>query len=204
MFYKNIKTPIFILLGILGVIVFYRYIYDGTDYIKSSIDGKAYRVRLSKGKEEKADLLAIMHTKLNLIINNLKNSKYSTNENIQRLIQNWERGVSIKEIGKMETDAAYVINKQYMSFCLPEDTAKTIDNLNLMTYVGIHELAHIMSNETGHGDEFIQNFEFLLNYAKTLEYNDPILKKKMPLYIQLNKLNTADNYCGVSLTNSIN
>ena len=204
MFYKNIKTPIFILLGVLGVIVFYRYIYDGTDYIKSSIDGKAYRVRLSKGKEEKADLLAIMHIKLNLIINNLKNSKYSTNENVQRLIQNWERGVSIKEIGKMETDAAYVINKQYMSFCLPEDTAKTIDNLNLMTYVGIHELAHIMSNETGHGDEFIQNFEFLLNYAKTLEYNDPILKKKMPVYIQLNKLNTADNYCGVSLTNSIN
>lgn len=204
MFYKNIKTPIFILLGVLGVIVFYRYIYDGTDYIKSSIDGKAYRVRLSKGKEEKADLLAIMHIKLNLIINNLKNSKYSTNENVQRLIQNWERGVSIKEIGKMETDAAYVINKQYMSFCLPEDTAKTIDNLNLMTYVGIHELAHIMSNEIGHGDEFIQNFEFLLNYAKTLEYNDPILKKKMPVYIQLNKLNTADNYCGVSLTNSIN
>jgi len=204
MFYKNIKTPIFILLGIISVIVFYRYIYDGTDYIKSSIDGKAYRVRSSKGKEEKADLLAIMNTKLDLIVNTLKNSKYSTNGNIQRLVQNWEKGVSIKEIGKMETDAAYVINKQYMSFCLPENTGKTIDNLNLMTYVGIHELAHIMSNETGHGDEFIQNFEFLLNYAKTLEYTDPILKEKMPVYIQLNKLNTADNYCGVSLTNSIN
>jgi hypothetical protein len=204
MFYKNIKTPILILLGIIGVIVFYKYVYDGTDYIKSSIDGKSYRVRSSKGKEEKADLLAIMHTKLNLIVNSLKNSKHSTNGNIQRLVQNWERGVSIKEIGKMETDAAYVINKQYMSFCLPENTSKTLDNLNLMTYVGIHELAHIMSNETGHGDEFIQNFEFLLNYAKTLEYNDPILKEKMPIYIQLNKLNTADNYCGVSLTNSIN
>ena len=204
MFYKNIKTPILILLGIISVIVFYKYVYDGTDYIKSSIDGKAYRVRSSKGKEEKADLLAIMNTKLNLIVNSLKNSKHSTNGNIQRLVQNWEKGVSIKEIGKMETDAAYVINKQYMSFCLPENTAKTIDNLNLMTYVGIHELAHIMSNETGHGDEFIQNFEFLLNYAKTLEYNDPIFKEKMPVYIQLNKLNTADNYCGVSLTNSIN
>lgn len=204
MFYKNIKTPILILFGIISVIVFYKYVYDGTDYIKSSIDGKAYRVRSSEGKEEKADLLAIMYTKLNLIVNSLKNSKYSTNGNIQRLVQNWERGVSIKEIGKMETDAAYVINKQYMSFCLPENTSKTLDNLNLMTYVGIHELAHVMSNETGHGDEFIQNFEFLLNYAKTLEYNDPILKEKMPVYIQLNKLNTADNYCGVSLTNSIN
>ena len=203
MFYKNLKIPILIICGILGIIIFYKYIYDGTDYIKSNIDNKYYRVRSTNGKEEKADLLAIMNTKLNLIVSTLSKSEHSSNGNIQRLIQNWNKGVSIKEIGKMETDAAYVINKQYMSFCLPENTSKTIDNLNLMTYVGIHELAHIMSNETGHGDEFIQNFEFLLNYAKTLNYYDPIIKKELPVYIQLNKLNTADNYCGVSLVNSI-
>ena len=204
MFYKNLKTPILVICGILCIIIFYKYIYDGTDYIKSNIDNKYYRVRSTKGKEEKADLLAIMNTKLNLIVNTLSNSEHLSNGNIQRLIQNWNKGVSIKEIGKMESDAAYVINKQYMSFCLPENTSKTLDNLNLMTYVGIHELAHIMSNETGHGDEFIQNFEFLLNHAKTLNYYDPIIKKEIPIYIQLNKLNTADNYCGVSLQNSIN
>jgi len=154
--------------------------------------------------EEKADLLAILNIKLNLIVNTLNSSSNSTNVSIQRLIENWKKGVSIKEIGKMESDAAYVINKQFMSFCLPENTAKTLDNLNLMTYVGIHELAHVMSNETGHGDEFIKNFEFLLNHAKTLNYYDPIIKKDMPVYIQLNKLNTADNYCGVPLVNSIN
>ena len=204
MFYKNLKTPILVICGILCIIIFYKYIYDGTDYIKSNIDNKYYRVRSTKGKEEKADLLAIMNTKLNLIVNTLSKSEHLSNGNIQRLIQNWNKGVSIKEIGKMESDAAYVINKQYMSFCLPENTSKTLDNLNLMTYVGIHELAHIMSNETGHGDEFIQNFEFLLNHAKTLNYYDPIIKKEIPIYIQLNKLNTADNYCGVSLQNSIN
>ena len=204
MFYKNLKTPILVICGILCIIIFYKYIYDGTDYIKSNIDNKYYRVRSTKGKEEKADLLAIMNTKLNLIVSSLSKSEHLSNGNIQRLIQNWNKGVSIKEIGKMESDAAYVINKQYMSFCLPENTSKTLDNLNLMTYVGIHELAHIMSNETGHGDEFIQNFEFLLNHAKTLNYYDPIIKKEIPIYIQLNKLNTADNYCGVSLQNSIN
>ena len=145
-----------------------------------------------------------MNTKLKLIVDSLSKSHHSSNRDVQRLIQNWGKGVSIKEIGKMESDAAYVINKQYMSFCLPDDTSKTVDNLNLMTYVGIHELAHIMSEETGHGDEFIKNFEFLLNHAKTLQYFDPIIKEEMPIYIQLNKLNTADNYCGVSLINSIN
>jgi hypothetical protein len=61
-----------------------------------------------------------------------------------------------------------------------------------------------MSEEIGHGPEFIKNFEFLLNYAKEIIYYDPLLKKQVPLYIQLNKLNTSDSYCGVSLENSVN
>jgi len=202
---KKITKQIFITGALLITgYLFYKYIYDGTDYVKSNLDNNYYKVRSKEGKEEKANLLAIMYTKLNTIVNSLEKSSYSTNVNVQRLITNWKKGVTIKEIGKMESEAAYVINKQYMSFCLPENTSKTIDNLNLMTYVGIHELAHIMSNETGHGNEFIQNFEFLLNYSKTLNYYDPLLKTNMPVYIQLNKLNTADNYCGVSLVNSIN
>ena len=76
--------------------------------------------------------------------------------------------------------------------------------INLMTYVGIHEISHIMSVEIGHGDEFKENFQFLLNYSKTLMYIDPLTFKEVPLYIQLDKLKTADNYCGVQLVNSIN
>ena len=204
MFYENIRKPLLIVTGVLAALVFYKYFYDGTEYTQSEIDGKYYRVRSDYGKQQKANLLALMNIKFNVIVESLKNSKYYSNENVQRLIQNWNKGVSIKEIGKMESDAAYVINKQYMSFCLPKNTTESIDNLNLMTYVGIHELAHIMSSEIGHGQEFIKNFEFLLNESKNLEYYDPVLKQNVPIYIQLNKLNTADNYCGVSLTNSIN
>ena len=191
------------MLIVLTCILFYKYIYDGTDYIKSNLDNKYYRVRSKEGKEGKADLLAIINIKLNTIVNSLADSNYSSNLNVQRLVSNWRKGVTIKEIGKMETDAAYVINKQYMSFCLPENTSKSLDNVNLMTYVGIHELSHVMSSETGHGSEFIKNFQFLLDYSKKLFYFDPLLKTNMPIYIQLNKLNTADNYCGVSLQNSI-
>jgi hypothetical protein len=42
-----------------------------------------------------------------------------------------------------------------------------------------------------------------LNYAKGIVYYDPVLKRQIPLYIQLNKLNTSDSYCGVSLENSV-
>ena len=187
----------------LGAIGFYKYFYDGTELVQSKLDNRYYKVRSSKGREDKANLLAIMNLKLEKIVKSLENSQYNSNQNVQRLVENWRRGVTIKEIGKMESDAAYVINKQYMSFCLPDNTIQSLDNINLMTYVGIHELSHIMSYETGHGGEFVQNFDFLLNYAKTLQFLDPLTNTVQPLYIQLNKLNTADNYCGVPLINSI-
>ena len=199
----KIPTPLVCVCVGLAVYTFYVYLYDGTEYVQSTIDGKYYKVRNNRDKQEKADLLAVLYLKLNALVNNLAHSTYISNVNVQRLVVNWGRGVTVKEIGKMETDAAYVINKQYMSFCIPDNTSKSLNDINLMTYVGIHELAHIMSQEIGHGDEFISNFEFLLNHAKQLKYFDPILKQNLPIYIQLNKLNTADNYCGVALVNSI-
>jgi hypothetical protein len=205
---SSLKTMLIGVTLVLGVLVGYKYIYDGTELVQSSIDGKYYKVRIEKGNQHKANLLAVLHIKLNTIVTSLREqSIYSQNVPVQRLIQNWNQGVTIKEIGKMESDAAYVINKKHMSFCLqerPENNKKTIEDLNLMTYVGIHELAHIMSHEIGHGDEFISNFEFLLNYSKQLKYYDPLLHKEVPIYIQLDKLDTADNYCGVPLINSIN
>jgi len=186
------------------VYIFYVYIYDGTRHIKSRLDNKYYSVRNRSNQQTKADLLALIRLKLETIVKNLASSEYSTNQAVARLITNWNRGVTVKEIGNLETDAAYVINKQYMSFCLPDDTANSLNKINLMTYVGIHELAHIMSDETGHGEEFVKNFEFLLNYSKRLMYTDPLTQKQLPVYIQLNKLNTDDNYCGVPLINSIN
>ena len=204
----NFKKIILIILIIILCVLYYHYFYDGTTYVKSNLDGKYYKVRSEENNQHKADLLSIIYIKLNLIVNTLKNdSVYNKTVPVKRLVFNWDKGISIKEIGKMESDAAYVINKKHMSFCLqdkPNGNVKTVEDINLMTYVGIHELAHIMSDEIGHGSEFISNFEFLLDYSKQLVYFDKTVNKNMPVYIQLDKLNTADNYCGVPLINSIN
>jgi hypothetical protein len=198
------KVPVLWIFFAVVVYFFYVFVYDGTRHIKSRLDNKYYSVRNRSNQQTKADLLALIRLKLETIVTSLRNSEYSTNPAVARLITNWNRGVTVKEIGNLETDAAYVINKQYMSFCLPDDTANSLNKINLMTYVGIHELAHIMSDETGHGDEFVKNFEFLLNYSKRLMYTDPLTQRQLPVYIQLDKLNTDDNYCGVPLINSIN
>ena len=200
------SKQLFITIGILiAGYLFYKHIYDGTEYITSTIDNNTYKVRKGSDQQLKADILAVLNGKFTIIVNNLKNDpNYFSNEAVQRLISNWENGVTIKEIGNMEKDAAYVINKKNMSFCLQKTSNQVIlEELNLITYVAIHELAHIMSSEIGHGSEFIDNFEFLLSYAKNIIYYDPLLKRQVPLYIQLNKLNTSDSYCGVNLENSV-
>ena len=185
---------IFIFAVVLFIFCVYRYIYDATEIVTSTVDGKNYKVRKGPNKLHRANMLAVLHKKLGIIVDSLNNDPEHKNKpNVHRLVNNWNKGVTIKEIGHMESDAAYVINKQYMSFCL--DNVQ--DNANLLTYVGIHELSHIMSGETGHGPEFVKNFEFLLDYSKTLMYESE------PLYISLTKTKTPDNYCGVPLANSI-
>ena len=75
---------------------------------------------------------------------------------------------------------------------------------NLITYVGIHELAHVMSIGTEHDSEFLTNFQFLLKYASDITYQNPFNGVMEKLYIPISELNTADNYCGVKIKNSIN
>jgi hypothetical protein len=194
---------ILLILSIIVFYLFYKYIYDGTVYVKSNIDNREYKVRSKNDKQRKADLLAVLYDKLNTIVNTLSTDpSYTNNPDVQRLITNWNKGVSIKEIGNLENDAAYVINKRHMSFCLED--YDSFEYYNLMTYVGIHELAHVMSVEVGHGPEFIKNFNFLLNYSKQLSYLNPFNLQQEPLYIELSKVNTADNYCGVKIANSMN
>lgn len=190
-----------VILGIVivgSLLVFYNFFYDGTDHFLSTIDNKSYKVR-EPNKQLKANLLAILNSKLGIIVYSLSNDpKYNKQQNVSRLINNWNSGVTMKEVGRMESDAAYVINKKYMSFCLKDFNSLDLPDVNLLTYVGIHELSHIMSDEIGHGDEFKLNFKFLLDYSKGLKYNGD------QLYIPLNQIKTPDNYCGVSIINSIN
>ena len=204
---RSIVIKIFLVILLLTLVyLFYQFIYDGTEHYRSKVDNNLYKIRKGENSQLRADILATLNKKFGIVINALKNDpKYNTLDSVKRLANTWKNGITIKEIGNMESDAAYVINKKYMSFCIQTKTGKyNMSDINLITYVGLHELAHIMSVEIGHGPEFVQNFELLLSYAKKLTYFDTILNEEVPLYIQLNKIKTADNYCGVPLINSIN
>ena len=135
---KKINKQIFITGSLLIVgYLFYKYIYDGTEQLTSTIDNKVYRVRKGNDNQVKADILAILNGKFAIIVNNLKNDpRYNNETAVKRLINNWDSGVTLKEIGNMESDAAYVINKKNMSFCLQKTKNEVVlEELNLITYV---------------------------------------------------------------------
>ncbi len=68
---------------------------------------------------------------------------------------------------------AYTDNKSEITLCLVDpDTNQEYDS-NTIMYVALHELAHVVSEGIGHGEEFRQNFSKLLLEGEKLGFYDP-------------------------------
>ena len=99
----------------------------------------------------------------------------------------------IKETLPTSKHTAYSENKgEKMAFCVTKKKNGTqlIDE-NTLTFVAIHELAHIATKSIGHNDEFWNNFKFLLEEAKKINIYNPVDYKKKP-----------QEYCGMDITDN--
>ena len=159
--------------------------------IISDVDGKRYCVRERMTMELAANLLASVTQKLkDLVIYCAK--KFPDNENVQRMVQKFNP-TKISETLPTSEYTAYSENKgEKLAFCLNKEKngSKLID-INTLTFVAIHELAHIMTLSEGHKQEFWQNFKFLLEQAKAANIYDPVNYKKNP-----------ESYCGMDITDN--
>lgn len=84
-----------------------------------------------------------------------------------------------------KSDASYTIDKKRIYLCTERDGVTYDDNM--MTYVLLHELAHTLTAEIGHGREFGAIFRGLLRKAAENGLYDPNEPK-------------VKNYCGSSST----
>lgn len=156
--------------------------------IVSEVDGNKYCVRETSKLELVANLLAKTTGKLLKVVEHLK-EKYPDRENVARLVKGFNPK-KIVEILPTSKYTAYSENKgEKLAFCTT--TTKEGDNLideNTLTFVGIHEIAHIMTKSVGHTSEFWKNFKFLLQNAIKIKLYKPIDYKKNPV-----------NYCGMKI-----
>jgi len=159
--------------------------------IVSDVDKNTYCVRERAKLQLVADLLARVTQKMKDVVNSLY-KKYPTRENVKRLKEGFNPK-KINEILPTSSYTAYSENKgEKLAFCTTTTKKgnKLIDD-NTLTFVGIHEVAHIMTKSIGHTKEFWQNFKFLLkNAAKTGIYT-PIDYKRKP-----------KEYCGMKITDN--
>jgi hypothetical protein len=186
--------------GIIVIIVFlgicfYIFKRNNGDYelkcIISTVDGNQYCVRERDHIHDAADLLATVTDKCNKLVIYVK-TKYPENDDVVRL----EKGFNPTKI--METlptskYTAYSENKgEKLVFCLQKkkDEVELIDE-NTLTFVAIHELAHVMTKSIGHKSEFWNNFKFLLENAKDAGIHNPIDYRQKP-----------KEYCGMKINDN--
>lgn len=71
-----------------------------------------------------------------------------------------------------EGDKSFTINKQNIYLCLKDKNNHNFYDENVLVYVVLHEIAHVLCNEVGHTHKFINIFNALLDRATAVgEYN---------------------------------
>ena len=184
----------YLLIGFVVIIALKIYSESDVFNLKciiSGVDGNKYCVRERFKLQLAADLLATVTQKLKKLVAYMK-EKYPERPNVERLVKNFNPK-KVKEILPTSEYTAYSENKgEKLAFCVTttKQGNKLIDE-NTLTFVAIHEVAHIMTKSIGHKEEFWRNFKFLLTNAVDIGIYTPIDYKDTPA-----------KYCGMKINDN--
>ena len=160
--------------------------------VHSSVDGKTYRVRDMKDKQQAADLLAKVRLRMNKLYAHLQSS-FPDKPQVKRLLQRFraEPGRILEATPDAE-HTSYSVNKgESMHLCLRQRQGvdESLVNENVMVFVALHEMAHTITDEVGHPPAFWNNFGWLLKEAEKIDVYQYQDFKAHPV-----------RYCGTSIT----
>jgi hypothetical protein len=217
---RDVNTWIAIIIVVGFLMLGYTHIEHLTNevtYVKSSIDGEEYLVRNAPQKEKAADILCRVRTRLMNLTEHMYN-KYGKkgeedgyqNEDDDENDENRVRDQThvsyasqrlkkkfnpdnISESGASNKYTSYSVNKgEKIIFCLRQkNEEQSFVDENTITFVAIHELAHIMTLSIGHEPEFWNNFKILLREAVDLG-----------LYKKEDYSKNPKPYCGITVTDN--
>ena len=171
--------------------IVYVFVFDQTEMIVSNVDGKKYRVQKGQHNKTSANALATTKRKLSQLVNYMYKHNLPSAQRAQILSSRFKHA-KFREIGKLDNSAAFTVNKgQEIRICTKDKVNGEPENLNSMMFVALHELAHVMSDQYGHNEEFKQNFSYLTHLAVKLKLYTPENFSKEPV-----------EYCGTKITNS--
>lgn len=182
--YENLifyATVIFVV-----IICAYTY-YKNSDTMQlkcivSSIDGNKYCVRDREKLSDAADLLAKVTQKCKELVKYVV--KTNPTDERSKMLHSGFNPKKIMETLPTSSFTAYSENKgEKIAFCLSpkkENGENELIDEHTLTFVAIHELAHVCTKSIGHKSEFWENFKFLLDNAKKSNIHEPKDYSKSP------------------------
>jgi len=85
---------------------------------------------------------------------------------------------------KLGHTGSFTENKKVITLCLQDPASGKEYNMDILMYVTLHEVAHILTKSIGHTEEFKQNFAKLLKLAIKYGVYNP-------------EIQVPENYCGL-------
>lgn len=162
--------------------------------VRSTVDGKEYKVRDLPDKQHAANLLATLRIKLVKLCDALE-KKYPDKAQVKLMVQNFRSDPErfLEATPDSEHTSSTVNKGESIHMCLRQrdGTDESLVDENVMMFVALHEFAHVCTESVGHGPDFWNNFGWLLKEAEA-----------MNLYRYTNFAAHPVNYCGVHITDS--
>jgi len=172
---------------VILVVVYVVYKMNEVRSVEAKLNKKKYIVLNRIDAKDAANILAEISIRLGKMQTYLEK-----NHNNQESLKKIKEKFNPQNISEGSPDSqytSYTINKgEKMVFCIRDKETKKLHDINLMMYVALHELAHVMTVAVGHGSEFHTNFDSILKIAE-----EQGLYQKLPLGRNQIK------YCGMSL-----
>jgi hypothetical protein len=177
--------------------LFKNIVGTGSSYptvkVRSQVDGKEYRVRDLPDKQYAADMLAKLRMNLATLTDSLVQT-FPHKKQVIRLQQNFRADPDrFLESTPDAEHTSYSVNKgESVHFCLRQrDGSERLVDTNVMMFVALHEMAHMITESVGHEPEFWNNFGWLLREAESRNLYRPTDFKSQPVM-----------YCGVQITDA--
>ena len=186
----SLEGLVILILITLGIYYIYNnYINEGLIKVRSKIDNEEYTVQIKDDATDAADLIATIKNKLKTLLEHLEKTYGNSDNRVEMLKDNYKPD-RVSEGIDTPGYTSYSINKgEQIVLCL-RNKDKLMD-INTMTFVVLHEFAHLATESIGHTEEFWINFKWILEESINIG-----------IYTRQDFKNKNVDYCGIKITST--
>lgn len=174
------------IVGVAAMMAHAKNMNSEVEFKRAAVDGQRYLVLKRKDSASAANLLALLHADMRSLVTQFREANPGDAE-AETLAEKFD-GSQTSEGNPSSAYTSYTIQKARIVLCLRQKGGAFV-NKNVIMYVAIHELAHIMTPTQGHTQEFWQNNRRLLKCAE-----------QMGLYFPQDFASSPQPYCGIHIS----